>query len=296
MLRTEAGKFSDELLEQVMAMPAITLSVRSREIKVNLSEIKCTAGEKNGQKTLDLDMSALRKETLAKLSRLSSSCDGRIVLRINGQLFAWAPCSELITDGRISLDRNGYTGEPGFEGEFAHLPEFLEALISGTPFPTNASGTALVNLQMAETVYLTQEGEIWSPFLNYYSRDSRIERIKELVSDLNPREVYLAGSKKLVVRFDLPEGENQAKKVEKTLSKAVRLLKEELFTESMYFTFTDGNDTVRLQISNGQTFSEDQWEKMFLYLTYKNEDQQLGEEVKALLKEDSKLADLYAGS
>ncbi len=300
VIRSEDGAFTNEMMGLVVAATEVTLTARSEEKKTDLSEIALSVGEKNGEKVLEVDMSALRKETLNKLSALCEKYGGRIGLFFSDNfdsseiVFAWTECEEEITDGHITLDMNGYTGEAGFYDELENLPEFAAALVNGTPFPTSASGTAAVTLQQAETVWLSPGGELWVTETPYFSRGTRVERASERLKKLEPSEVYFSTNGLMVANFPDPAGENRCQEIAKTLSKAFRLMKDEIFTYEMYFIFRDpdGNQALRVYACRnpyGDT------SKMTTYIYYVTESQKAAaDEIVALLKADPKLTDLYA--
>ena len=270
MIRMELGLFADNFMDYVVKNAEISFSALGESLKESPSDIiispqnqssnngtpqnqssnsstpqdqSANSGASQGQsakRSISLDMSALRKETFNKLSmNCEKAGGGRIVLRVNDVPFAYGYCDKTIKDGRFVMDHNGFTAEDGFTGEMSWMPEFLGALICGTPIPTVNSSQAAVTFKNTEQVYLSEDGQFCIPPTYSISRQNLYDEIESKIGDMEYTRLGVLTSGTPCLQFAMPEGESQNEQIAATMSRVFKALRDEIFTYWMRFDFVD---------------------------------------------------------
>lgn len=260
MIRMELGLFADNFMDYVVKNSEVSFSALGESLKESPSDIiispldqsansgasqdqsstSATPQDQSAKRSISLDMSTLRKETFNKLSmNCEKAGGGRIVLRVNDVPFAYGYCDKTIKDGRFVMDHNGFTAEDGFTGEMSWMPEFLGALISGTPIPTVNSSQAAVTLKNTERVYLSEDGQFCIPPTYNISRQKLYDEIESKIGDMEYTRLGVLTSGTPCLQFAMPEGESQNEQIAATMSRVFKALRDEIFTYWMRFDFVD---------------------------------------------------------
>ena len=300
VIRMEDGVFAREFMDDVVKNAEISFTALGVRINESSSGVKVTAEVKSPEspfKVLDFDMSALRKETFYRLSEnCVKSGGGRIVLRINGKAVADGDCDEIISDGRFVMTYNAFTTENGFENPMEWLPDFLEALISGTPIPMISSYRAAVTLRNREQVYLSKEGHIWLP-----PDDTKIpsdKLVAALMSRMGDMDFELLGTLETgtpCIQFAVPEGDTRNEKIAETVSRVLKDLKEDIFIYGIRIDFVDGNGECVIKFIISQSAYSKNDARLHLstgfIMTIAEEDEA---EISKLLNEDETITDFVS--
>lgn len=240
MIRMELGLFADNFMDYVVKNAEISFSALGESLKESPSDIIISPQDQSAKRSISLDMSALRKETFNKLSmNCEKAGGGRIVLRVNDVPFAYGYCDKTIKDGRFVMDHNGFTAEDGFTGEMSWMPEFLGALICGTPIPTVNSSQAAVTFKNTEQVYLSEDGQFCIPPTYSISRQNLYDEIESKLGDMEYTRLGVLTSGTPCLQFAMPEGESQNEQIAATMSRVFKALRDEIFTYWMRFDFVD---------------------------------------------------------
>ena len=240
MIRMELGLFADNFMDYVVKNAEISFSALGESLKESPSDIIISPQDQSAKRSISLDMSALRKETFNKLSmNCEKAGGGRIVLRVNDVPFAYGYCDKTIKDGRFVMDHNGFTAEDGFTGEMSWMPEFLGALICGTPIPTVNSSQAAVTFKNTEQVYLSEDGQFCIPPTYSISRQNLYDEIESKIGDMKYTRLGVLTSGTPCLQFAMPEGESQNEQIAATMSRVFKALRDEIFTYWMRFDFVD---------------------------------------------------------
>ena len=242
VIRIEAGVFSFNFIDYVVQSTTVELSGCGESLNEDVSRVKVSPLALSGKKVLSLDLSALRKEALNKLSTICAKAGGgRIVLRVHGTAVAYGYCDEIINNGKFVMDCNALTAEEGFAGEMEWMPDFLEALIDGTQIPKDSYGIAGVTLQNTEQSYLTEEGQLYLPDFYEIPREKLYAAIRSGIGDMEYVQLGILTSGTPCLQFALPEGEKRNEQIAGIMSRVFKGLSDEIFTYWMRFDFLDGN-------------------------------------------------------
>ena len=316
MIRMELGLFADNFMDYVVKNAEISFSALGESLKESPSDIiispldqsansgasqdqsstSATPQDQSAKRSISLDMSALRKETFNKLSmNCEKAGGGRIVLRVNDVPFAYGYCDKTIKDGRFVMDHNGFTAEDGFTGEMSWMPEFLGALICGTPIPTVNSSQAAVTFKNTEQVYLSEDGQFCIPPTYSISRQNLYDEIESKIGDMKYTRLGVLTSGTPCLQFAMPEGESQNEQIAATMSRVFKALRDEIFTYWMRFDFVDeyGNPVLMFTTYKSYTIEPTKFGYSLYYqsgITAEDE-----AEILKLLSEDASLADLAEG-
>ena len=316
MIRMELGLFADNFMDYVVKNSEVSFSALGESLKESPSDIiispqdqssnsgasqdqSANSGTPQNQyakRSISLDMSALRKETFNKLSmNCEKAGGGRIVLRVNDVPFAYGYCDKTIKDGRFVMDHNGFTAEDGFTGEMSWMPEFLGALICGTPIPTVNSSQAAVTFKNTEQVYLSEDGQFCIPPTYSISRQNLYDEIESKIGDMKYTRLGVLTSGTPCLQFAMPEGESQNEQIAATMSRVFKALRDEIFTYWMRFDFVDeyGNPVLMFTTYKSYTIEPTKFGYSLYYqsgITAEDE-----AEILKLLSEDASLADLAEG-
>ena len=296
MIRMELGLFADNFMDYVVKNAEISFSALGESLKESPSDIIITPQDQSAKRSISLDMSALRKETFNKLSmNCEKAGGGRIVLRVNDVPFAYGYCDKTIKDGRFVMDHNGFTAEDGFTGEMSWMPEFLGALICGTPIPTVNSSQAAVTFKNTEQVYLSEDGQFCIPPTYSISRQNLYDEIESKIEDMEYTRLGVLTSGTPCLQFAMPEGESQNEQIAATMSRVFKALRDEIFTYWMRFDFVDeyGNPVLMFTTYKSYTIEPTKFGYSLYYqsgITAEDE-----AEILKLLSEDASLADLSEG-
>ena len=316
MIRMELGLFADNFMDYVVKNSEVSFSALGESLKESPSDIiispldqsansgasqdqsstSATPQDQSAKRSISLDMSALRKETFNKLSmNCEKAGGGRIVLRVNDVPFAYGYCDKTIKDGRFVMDHNGFTAEDGFTGEMSWMPEFLGALISGTPIPTVNSSQAAVTLKNTEQVYLSEDGQFCIPTTYSISRQNLYDEIKSKIGDMEYTRLGVLTSGTPCLQFAMPEGESQNEQIAATMSRVFKALRDEIFTYWMRFDFVDeyGNPVLMFTTYKSYTIEPTKFGYSLYYLSGITAEDEA--EILKLLSEDASLADLAEG-
>ena len=326
MIRMELGLFADNFMDYVVKNAEVSFSALGESLKESPSDIiispqnqssnngtsqnqssnsstpqnqSANSGspqDQSAKRSISLDMSALRKETFNKLSmNCEKAGGGRIVLRVNDVPFAYGYCDKTIKDGRFVMDHNGFTAEDGFTGEMSWMPEFLGALICGTPIPTVNSSQAAVTFKNTEQVYLSEDGQFCIPPTYSISRQNLYDEIESKIGDMKYTRLGVLTSGTPCLQFAMPEGESQNEQIAATMSRVFKALRDEIFTYWMRFDFVDeyGNPVLMFTTYKSYTIEPT---KFGYSLYYQSGITAVDEaEILKLLSEDASLADLAEG-
>ena len=296
MIRMELGLFADNFMDYVVKNAEISFSALGESLKESPSDIIISPQDQSAKRSISLDMSALRKETFNKLSmNCEKAGGGRIVLRVNDVPFAYGYCDKTIKDGRFVMDHNGFTAEDGFTGEMSWMPEFLGALICGTPIPTVNSSQAAVTFKNTEQVYLSEDGQFCIPPTYSISRQNLYDEIESKIGDMKYTRLGVLTSGTPCLQFAMPEGESQNEQIAATMSRVFKALRDEIFTYWMRFDFVDeyGNPVLMFTTYKSYTIEPTKFGYSLYYqsgITAEDE-----AEILKLLSEDASLADLAEG-
>ena len=316
MIRMELGLFADNFMDYVVKNSEVSFSALGESLKESPSDIiispqdqssnsgasqdqSANSGTPQNQyakRSISLDMSALRKETFNKLSmNCEKAGGGRIVLRVNDVPFAYGYCDKTIKDGRFVMDHNGFTAEDGFTGEMSWMPEFLGALICGTPIHTVNSSQAAVTFKNTEQVYLSEDGQFCIPPTYSISRHNLYDEIESKIGDMKYTRLGVLTSGTPCLQFAMPEGESQNEQIAATMSRVFKALRDEIFTYWMRFDFVDeyGNPVLMFTTYKSYTIEPTKFGYSLYYqsgITAEDE-----AEILKLLSEDASLADLAEG-
>lgn len=296
MIRMELGLFADNFMDYVVKNSEVSFSALGESLKESPSDIIITPQDQSAKRSISLDMSALRKETFNKLSmNCEKAGGGRIVLRVNDVPFAYGYCDKTIKDGRFVMDHNGFTAEDGFTGEMSWMPEFLGALICGTPIPTVNSSQAAVTFKNTEQVYLSEDGQFCIPPTYSISRQNLYDEIESKIGDMEYTRLGVLTSGTPCLQFAMPEGESQNEQIAATMSRVFKALRDEIFTYWMRFDFVDeyGNPVLMFTTYKSYTIEPTKFGYSLYYqsgITAEDE-----AEILKLLSEDASLADLAEG-
>ena len=306
MIRMELGLFADNFMDYVVKNSEVSFSALGESLKESPSDIiitpqnqssnSGTPQNQSAKRSISLDMSALRKETFNKLSmNCEKAGGGRIVLRVNDVPFAYGYCDKTIKDGRFVMDHNGFTAEDGFTGEMSWMPEFLGALICGTPIPTVNSSQAAVTFKNTEQVYLSEDGQFCIPPTYSISRQNLYDEIESKIGDMEYTRLGVLTSGTPCLQFAMPEGESQNEQIAATMSRVFKALRDEIFTYWMRFDFVDeyGNPVLMFTTYKSYTIEPTKFGYSLYYqsgITAEDE-----AEILKLLSEDASLADLAEG-
>ena len=316
MIRMELGLFADNFMDYVVKNAEVSFSALGESLKESPSDIiispldqsansgtpqnqsstSATPQDQSAKRSISLDMSALRKETFNKLSmNCEKAGGGRIVLRVNDVPFAYGYCDKTIKDGRFVMDHNGFTAEDGFTGEMSWMPEFLGALICGTPIPTVNSSQAAVTFKNTEQVYLSEDGQFCIPPTYSISRQNLYDEIESKIGDMKYTRLGVLTSGTPCLQFAMPEGESQNEQIAATMSRVFKALRDEIFTYWMRFDFVDeyGNPVLMFTTYKSYTIEPTKFGYSLYYqsgITAEDE-----AEILKLLSEDASLADLAEG-
>lgn len=296
MIRMELGLFADNFMDYVVKNAEVSFSALGESLKESPSDIIITPQNQSAKRSISLDMSALRKETFNKLSmNCEKAGGGRIVLRVNDVPFAYGYCDKTIKDGRFVMDHNGFTAEDGFTGEMSWMPEFLGALICGTPIPTVNSSQAAVTFKNTEQVYLSEDGQFCIPPTYSISRQNLYDEIESKLGDMEYTRLGVLTSGTPCLQFAMPEGESQNEQIAATMSRVFKALRDEIFTYWMRFDFVDeyGNPVLMFTTYKSYTIEPTKFGYSLYYqsgITAEDE-----AEILKLLSEDASLADLAEG-
>ena len=326
MIRMELGLFADNFMDYVVKNSEVSFSALGESLKESPSDIiispqnqssnngtpqnqssnsstpqdqSANSGASQGQsakRSISLDMSALRKETFNKLSmNCEKAGGGRIVLRVNDVPFAYGYCDKTIKDGRFVMDHNGFTAEDGFTGEMSWMPEFLGALICGTPIPTVNSSQAAVTFKNTEQVYLSEDGQFCIPPTYSISRQNLYDEIESKLGDMEYTRLGVLTSGTPCLQFAMPEGESQNEQIAATMSRVFKALRDEIFTYWMRFDFVDeyGNPVLMFTTYKSYTIEPTKFGYSLYYLNGITAEDEA--EILKLLSEDASLADLAEG-
>lgn len=296
MIRMELGLFADNFMDYVVKNAEVSFSALGESLKESPSDIIISPQDQSAKRSISLDMSALRKETFNKLSmNCEKAGGGRIVLRVNDVPFAYGYCDKTIKDGRFVMDHNGFTAEDGFTGEMSWMPEFLGALICGTPIPTVNSSQAAVTFKNTEQVYLSEDGQFCIPPTYSISRQNLYDEIESKIGDMKYTRLGVLTSGTPCLQFAMPEGESQNEQIAATMSRVFKALRDEIFTYWMRFDFVDeyGNPVLMFTTYKSYTIEPTKFGYSLYYqsgITAEDE-----AEILKLLSEDASLADLAEG-
>ena len=296
MIRMELGLFADNFMDYVVKNAEVSFSALGESLKESPSDIIISPQDQSSKRSISLDMSALRKETFNKLSmNCEKAGGGRIVLRVNDVPFAYGYCDKTIKDGRFVMDHNGFTAEDGFTGEMSWMPEFLGALICGTPIPTVNSSQAAVTFKNTEQVYLSEDGQFCIPPTYSISRQNLYDEIESKIGDMEYTRLGVLTSGTPCLQFAMPEGESQNEQIAATMSRVFKALRDEIFTYWMRFDFVDeyGNPVLMFTTYKSYTIEPTKFGYSLYYqsgITAEDE-----AEILKLLSEDASLADLAEG-
>ena len=296
MIRMELGLFADNFMDYVVKNAEISFSALGESLKESPSDIIISPQYQSANRSISLDMSALRKETFNKLSmNCEKAGGGRIVLRVNDVPFAYGYCDKTIKDGRFVMDHNGFTAEDGFTGEMSWMPEFLGALICGTPIPTVNSSQAAVTFKNTEQVYLSEDGQFCIPPTYSISRQNLYDEIESKIGDMKYTRLGVLTSGTPCLQFAMPEGDSQNEQIAATMSRVFKALRDEIFTYWMRFDFVDeyGNPVLMFTTYKSYTIEPTKFGYSLYYqsgITAEDE-----AEILKLLSEDASLADLAEG-
>ena len=296
MIRMELGLFADNFMDYVVKNAEVSFSALGESLKESPSDIIISPQDQSAKRSISLDMSALRKETFNKLSmNCEKAGGGRIVLRVNDVPFAYGYCDKTIKDGRFVMDHNGFTAEDGFTGEMSWMPEFLGALICGTPIPTVNSSQAAVTFKNTEQVYLSEDGQFCIPPTYSISRHNLYDEIESKIGDMKYTRLGVLTSGTPCLQFAMPEGESQNEQIAATMSRVFKALRDEIFTYWMRFDFVDeyGNPVLMFTTYKSYTIEPTKFGYSLYYqsgITAEDE-----AEILKLLSEDASLADLAEG-
>lgn len=340
MIRMELGLFADNFMDYVVKNSEVSFSALGESLKESPSDIitspldqsansgasqdqsstSATPQGHSAKKSISLDMSALRKETFNKLSmNCEKAGGGRIVLRVNDVPFAYSFCDKTINDGRFVMDHNGFTAEDGFTGEMSWMPEFLGALISGTPIPTVNSSQAAVTLKNTEQVYLAENGQFCIPPTYNISRQKLYDEIESKIGDMEYTRLGVLTSGTPCLQFAMPKGESQNEQaalpeggsgteqaaipegksqneqIAATMSRVFKALRDEIFTYWMRFDFVDeyGNPVLMFTTYKSYTIESTKFGYSLHYLSGITAEDEA--EILKLMSEDASLADLAEG-
>ena len=326
MIRMELGLFADNFMDYVVKNAEVSFSALGESLKESPSDIiispqnqssnngtpqnqssnsgtpqnqsanSGTTQDQSAKRSISLDMSALRKETFNKLSmNCEKAGGGRIVLRVNDVPFAYGYCDKTIKDGRFVMDHNGFTAEDGFTGEMSWMPEFLGALICGTPIPTVNSSQAAVTFKNTEQVYLSEDGQFCIPPTYSISRQNLYDEIESKIGDMKYTRLGVLTSGTPCLQFAMPAGDSQNEQIAATMSRVFKALRDEIFTYWMRFDFVDeyGNPVLMFTTYKSYTIEPTKFGYSLYYqsgITAEDE-----AEILKLLSEDASLADLAEG-
>ena len=296
MIRMELGLFADNFMDYVVKNAEVSFSALGESLKESPSDIIISPQDQSSKRSISLDMSALRKETFNKLSmNCEKAGGGRIVLRVNDVPFAYGYCDKTIKDGRFVMDHNGFTAEDGFTGEMSWMPEFLGALICGTPIPTVNSSQAAVTFKNTEQVYLSEDGQFCIPPTYSISRQNLYDEIESKIGDMEYTRLGVLTSGTPCLQFAMPEGESQNEQIAATMSRVFKALRDEIFTYWMRFDFVDeyGNPVLMFTTYKSYTIEPTKFGYSLYYqsgITAEDE-----AEILKLMSEDASLADLAEG-
>ena len=316
MIRMELGLFADNFMDYVVKNAEISFSALGESLKESPSDIiispldqsansgasqdqsstSATPQDQSAKRSISLDMSALRKETFNKLSmNCEKAGGGRIVLRVNDVPFAYGYCDKTIKDGRFVMDHNGFTAEDGFTGEMSWMPEFLGALICGTPIPTVNSSQAAVTFKNTEQVYLSEDGQFCIPPTYSISRQNLYDEIESKLGDMEYTRLGVLTSGTPCLQFAMPEGDSQNEQIAATMSRVFKALRDEIFTYWMRFDFVDeyGNPVLMFTTYKSYTIEPTKFGYSLYYLNGITAEDEA--EILKLLSEDASLADLAEG-
>lgn len=296
MIRMELGLFADNFMDYVVKNAEVSFSALGESLKESPSDIIITPQYQSAKRSISLDMSALRKETFNKLSmNCEKAGGGRIVLRVNDVPFAYGYCDKTIKDGRFVMDHNGFTAEDGFTGEMSWMPEFLGALICGTPIPTVNSSQAAVTFKNTEQVYLSEDGQFCIPPTYSISRQNLYDEIESKIGDMKYTRLGVLTSGTPCLQFAMPEGESQNEQIAATMSRVFKALRDEIFTYWMRFDFVDeyGNPVLMFTTYKSYTIEPTKFGYSLYYLNGITAEDEA--EILKLLSEDASLADLAEG-
>ena len=296
MIRMELGLFADNFMDYVVKNSEVSFSALGESLKESPSDIIISPQDQSAKRSISLDMSALRKETFNKLSmNCEKAGGGRIVLRVNDVPFAYGYCDKTIKDGRFVMDHNGFTAEDGFTGEMSWMPEFLGALICGTPIPTVNSSQAAVTFKNTEQVYLSEDGQFCIPPTYSISRQNLYDEIESKIGDMKYTRLGVLTSGTPCLQFAMPEGESQNEQIAATMSRVFKALRDEIFTYWMRFDFVDeyGNPVLMFTTYKSYTIESTKFGYSLHYLSGITAEDEA--EILKLLSEDASLADLAEG-
>ena len=296
-IRMEHNVFSENFMDDAVKNSEISFSALGESITETPGSMKAEAVSVDSQKShLALDMSALRKETFYKLSQdCVKAGGGRIVLSINDKTAAYGDCNEIIRNGKFVMTHNAFTAEEGFTEPMEWLPDYLAAVVGGTPIPMVSSYSAAVTLKNSEQAYLTREGQLWIPNMKRIPREKLYDVLRSKVGDLNIAQIGILAGGTPCIQYVMPEGSEEKSRnaqIAEIMSRTYKALQEEFYTYWMRIDFVDESGMSVIRFTNGRTRNGDISKintMMFAYPPITQEDQK---EVLKLLTEDERIADL----
>ena len=217
---------------------------------------------------------------------------GKIVLRINEKAVAYGDCNKIISDGRFVMTYNPFTAENGFESPMEWLPDFLEALISGTPIPMISSYKAAVTLRNKEQVYLSKEGQICLASKGSgIPRENLLAELRSKMEDMDYELLDFSTDGTLFIQFVIPEGDTRNEKIAETMSRTIKALNDEIYTYGIRVDFLaeDGDSYIRFYTSASSRRND---MRMRLWGIYYNGE--VREEIEKLLNEDETIANFVS--
>ena len=259
MVRVECSKAIDDLIDGlVMENPDLILSMCGKEICFKGGDARAVVEEKDGRYVLSLDFSETRKDILNLLTGLAEDADGdRLMLSIGSRYdpfpVLWTDCSEVIRDGKVTLDVNAFSGEMGFSSEDLPFLNFTAALIGGSLLPEDEDGQLVTleekdfaDLDAAGNFCLIKGDDLVFDYNGYFEKlQAKAAAFDPVVADASSNNDN-AGPNSFIVQFNMPSGKNQATQITEALARLIPAFRDDIFGIGVRFDWVDGDDQIRV--------------------------------------------------
>ena len=259
LVRVEYSKAISDLMRYlIMENPDLSLSMCGKTIRIKGGEAGAAIVKEGDGYVLSLDLSANRKDLLNRLTSLSTNPEGnRLVLSIGTLLdaipFLWTDCSEMIRDGKITLDHSAFSGETGFPEEDRAFLDFAAALLNGSLLP-EAEGKQKVTLSEEDYAELDASGQFCMldgidlkiDYSGYYAAlEKKAAKFSPVSSGRGVNSRYASPSS-YIVQFDKPSEKTQTKEITDALARMIPAFEDDIFEVGMRFDWQEGENAIRI--------------------------------------------------
>ena len=259
MVRVECSKAIDDMVGYlIMRNPDLILSMCGKELSFKGGDARAAVVEKDGRYVLSLDFSETRRDILNHLTSLAEDADGdRLLLSIGSRYdpfpVLWTDCSEVIRDGKVTLEVNAFSGKMGFSSEDLPFLNFTAALINGSLLPEDDDGQLVTleamdfaDLDAAGNFCLIKGDDLAFDYNGYFEKlQAKAAAFDPVVADASSNNDN-AGPNCFIARFNMPSGKDQTAQITETVSQLIQAFRDDIFGLGVRFDWIDGDDEIRV--------------------------------------------------